>query len=265
MSTYEDQFPTEALYTSTDDSQPASQVTESSTVEATETFEDKVNGVVSQMVQGEDGLWKLPSGVEADEAVVYAAKLEKRRRDTESQLGKTKHALKAKEVEANELRSKVQSFMADNLTSAQRGDLEELKYSDPEAWRSKMNEIEKAAVAKAEEELQGISLNASQRAELERRAQLLTSYNASNPRYAITDETLANDIPPRITRKLEKGEVTFEEFLEEASAYLKAGKVVGVPSTPETQPNLGNAGGGAKPADSAIKADLVTSYENEIY
>ena len=150
MSTYEDQFPTEALDTSTDDSKPASQVTESSTVEVTETFEDKVNGVVSQMVQGEDGLWKLPSGVEADEAVVYAAKLEKRRRDNESQLGKTKHAVKATEVVANELRSKVQSFMADNLTSAQRGDLEELKYSDPESWRSMMNEIEKAAIAKAE-------------------------------------------------------------------------------------------------------------------
>lgn len=266
MSTYEEQFPSEALDTSTNTE--TSQATESSptTVAApAETFEDKVNGVVSKMVQSEDGIWKLPDDVEADEAVLYAARAEKRRRDTESKLGKTTHALKALEVEKAELQGKLQQYMADNLTSSQRTDLEELKYSDPEQWRSKMNEIERAAVAKAQEELGNISLTASQRAELERRAQLLTSYNASNPKYAITDEVLANDIPPRITRRLEKGEVTFEEFLDEASAYLKAGKVVGVPSVVEPQPNLGNAGGGAKPADYAIQADLVTSYENEIY
>lgn len=268
MSTYEDQFPSElpseALNTST--TTETSQVTESSTPSApAETFEDKVNSIVTKMVQGEDGIWKLPADVEADEAVLYAAKAEKRRRDTESKLGKTTHALKALEVEKAELQGKLQQYMADNLTSGQRSDLEELKYSDPEQWRSKMNEIERAAVAKAQEELGQISLTASQRAELERRAQLLTSYNTANPQHAITDEVLANDIPPRITRRLEKGAISFEEFLDEASAYLKAGKVVGVPSTVEPQPNLGSAGGGAKPADYAVQADLVTSYENEIY
>ena len=263
MSTYEDQFPSEALDTST--TTETSQVTESSPSAPVESFEDKVTGIVSQMVQGEDGIWKLPADVEADEAVLYAARAEKRRRDTESKLGKTTHALKALEVEKAELQGKLQQYMADNLTSGQRSDLEELKYSDPEQWRSKMNEIELAAIAKAQEELGQISLTASQRAELERRAQLLTNYNAANPNYAITDEVLANDVPPRITRRLEKGEVTFEEFLDEASAYLKAGKVVGVPSTVEPQPNLGSAGGGAKPADYAVQADLVTSYETEIY
>lgn len=263
MSTYEDQFPSEALDTST--TTETSQVTESSQSATAETFEDKVTSVVSKMVQGEDGIWKLPADVEADEAVLYAARAEKRRRDTESKLGKTTHALKALEVEKAELQGKLQQYMADNLTSGQRSSLEELKYSDPEQWRSKMNEIERAAVAKAQEELGQISLTASQRAELERRAQLLTNYNTANPQYAITDEVLANDVPPRITRRLEKGEISFEEFLDEASAYLKAGKVVGVPSTVEPQPNLGNAGGGAKPAEYAIQADLVTSYENEIY
>jgi hypothetical protein len=271
MSTYEEQFPSEALDTSTNtepsqvaESSQSSQVAESSQPTKGESFEDKVTSIVSQMVQGDDGIWKLPENVEADEAVLYAARAEKRRRDTESKLGKTTHALKALEAEKAELQSKLQQYMADNLTSSQRANLEELKYSDPDKWREEINKLERAATAKAQEELGTISAAASQQAELERRAQVLIAHNEANKDFAITDATLA-DLPPRIVRRLEKGETTFEEFLAEASNYLRAGKVIGSPAIAEPQPNLGNAGGGAKPADYAVQADLVTSYENEIY
>jgi hypothetical protein len=262
MSTYEGQFPGEALDTSTNPE--TSQVTEPSQSTAVESFEDKVTSIVSQMVQGDDGIWKLPENVEADEAALYAARAEKRRRDTESKLGKTTHALKALEAEKAELQGKLQQHMADNLTSGQRAGLEELKYSDPDQWREEINKLERTAMAKAQEELGTISAAASQHAELERRAQVLVAHNEANKEFAITDASLA-DLPPRITRRLEKGEATFEEFLVEASTYLRAGKVVGSPATVEPQPNLGNAGGGAKPADYAVQADLVASYENEIY
>lgn len=261
MSTHEEAlFPSEALPTST--STDASQVT---ALKAEEAFGDRVNAIVAKMTQGEDGIWKLPDSIEADETIRYAATVEKRRRDTESQLGKTKHALKAKESEAAELQTKLQQYMADNLTSRQRADLEELKYTNPDQWREQLAGVEKAAQAKVKEELGTISQKASQHAELERRSQILAEHNNSNPQYAITDEVLANDIPPRIARRLERGEVTFEEFLAEASDYLKAGKVFGSPNKIDPQPNLGNAGGGSKPTNTSASPDFEASYKAQIF
>lgn len=227
-------------------------------------FEDKVNSLTKQLVQGEDQLWHLPTGTEATPEVLFAARLEKRRRDTESKLSKTTQSLKAKEAETVALRQLVSQQVKMDLSPADASRLTELKFSDPDTWRAEVDKLELAAKAKLEENFLQIDSVASQQAELARRAQSLDDYNRANPKYQINDEVMDNDIPPRITRRLEKGEVTFEEFLEEAHKYLSAGKVIYAPSV-EAQPNLGDAGGGAAPTAEAQVGELITSYSKTVF
>ena len=61
---------------------------------------------------------------------------------------------------------------------------------------------------------------------LEQRKQTLASFNEANPDFQITDDIIANDLPPRMMKDLEEGNVTFEKFLENAKDYLDKGKVV---------------------------------------
>jgi len=232
--------------------------------ESLPSFEEQVNSLTKQLTLGADELWHLPTDVEAPPEVLFAARTEKRRRDTESKLGRTTQQLKAKEIEATELRQLVQQHVKMDMSVTDANRLTELKFSDPDAWRTEISRLEHAAKQKIEEDFSKIDGIASQQAELARRAQLLTDYNAANPKYVLNDDVLANDIPPRITRKLETGKATFEEFLEEANQYLSAGKVVGGPSV-EQQPNLNNAGGGAAPSARAVEGDLITSYGKTIF
>jgi len=73
------------------------------------------------------------------------------------------------------------------------------------------------------------------------------------------------DVPKRITAKLEKGEVTFEEYLEEVYNYLKTPKVIGNTKENASQPNLSSMGGGNIAAEYATNEDIRQSYKKEIF
>lgn len=231
---------------------------------AEQTFEQQVNSVAKQLVQDDAGIWQLPEGLEIDESVKYAAMLEKRRRDTESALGKSRQQLKAEENMRKELEKRVAAQVRIEMTPEEQSELESLKYDDPDAWRVKMNELERKASTTLHEELSTMQSSASQQAELERRAQVLSDFNAAHPDAPISDESLANDIPPRIVKKLEDGKVTFEEFLEESYKFLTTPKTV-KDTKLAAQPNLGSAGGGANPSDEAIAAQSINSYQNTVF
>lgn len=94
-------------------------------------------------------------------------------------------------------------------------ELEQLKYSDPEAWRQKLNAIENKRAKDLDTEI-------SRQVEVERRTQLLAEYNAANPDYKIDDYVAENVLPRGMVNKLEKGEVSFDSFLKEASNFLKS-------------------------------------------
>ena len=227
-------------------------------------FSSKVNSVVKQLTQDDKGIWQMPDGLEVDESVAYAAKLEKRRRDTESALGKTRQQLKAEETIRKTLEQRVAERVDIDMTAEDKEQLESLKYDDPDAWRKKMNQLEQKATTTLREELDGLSSEASQQAEMERRAQVLEQFNAEHSDVQIDDDALANDIPPRIVKKLESGQVTFEEFLQESYKFLSTPKKIKDDKL-EAQPNLGSAGGGSNPAADAIAQDAANSYQNEVF
>ena len=228
------------------------------------TFEQQVNEVVQNFVETEDGTFKLPDDVTTTPEVKYAAVLEKRRRDTQSALGKTRQQLIAEETLRKQLEQRVEGQTKVQLTPEKAAELETLKFEDPEAWRTKMNELDQQATTAFREELSTMSAQALQQAELSRRTQVLEAFNTLHSDAQISDDVIANDIPPRMTKKLETGQITFEEFLTEAHKYLTAPRKVAT-NTKQASPKLGDAAGNAVPSDSARQAQQENSYANEIY
>jgi hypothetical protein len=220
-----------------------------------DTFENKVTAALKASARNEEGKLEFPENT--PEEVVFAATSEQRRRDTQAEFTRSKQTQAALEAEKAELLKQVSSDVKLELSPEAVDELDNLKFSDPEAWRHKMNTYETEARTKRtneiNERLQTVSADGTKTAELERRVQVLQEFSVANPGLVIDDDVIANDLPPRITNKLQNNEVTFEDFLREASEYLKAGKVVGSPEKTLNQPNLSKAGGGSNPSDDAVK------------
>lgn len=230
-------------------------------------FTDKVNEAVKQMKKNDKGVYELPADL--PEEVRVAALAEKRYRDTQSAYTKTNQKLRTVEAEKSILLKKATENVTVELTKEQEEELEELKFSDPEAWRKKLNRYESEAVHKKQklitEEVQSVSAKGLEESELEERRQILTSFKEEYPDFELDDDVIANDIPPRLTNKLAKGELTFEQFLHECHDYLNKGKVVKEKEEPARRPNLSKLGGGSKPDDNAKAEDDLLSYATEVY
>lgn len=242
-----------------------------STVASQENFEDvkSFESVVSSALKlaGRDAKGKLKFPDDTPEEVKFAATSEQRRRDTQAEYTRTKQEQLALQAEKNELLKRVSNSVEVKLSDEQAEELDDLKFSDPDKWRHKMNVYENNAKAEQAkilgEQLKVISSKGAEEAEIEGRKQVLKEFQEDNPGFVITDEIIANEVPPRITLKLKNNEVTFNEFLIEVKNYLKAGKVLTVPDETLGQPNLGDAGGGSTPIN--ISASNNNSYETEIY
>lgn len=201
------------------------------------------------------------SATEATQEVDWKAeaeKAEKRRRDTQAAFTKSQQELKTTKAELEVLKTQVVIKVTPDELSA----LEDLKFSDPDKWRLEVNKLEKAKEDSINSQISEVTKKLSEQEELARRQGILMEFSQANPGLVINDEVLQYDVPRRITSKLEKGEVSFEDFLAEVKEYLttpKTVKTVGV----EQQPNLGKVGGGsaAAPSASAVKS----SYETEIF
>lgn len=201
----------------------------------------------------------LPTGGEAETNVNY----EKRFKDTQSAYTKSQQELKAAKAKLEALEKLTQPVV--QLDEATQAQLDELKYSNPEAWRDKMNSLEAEAKLKHLSVLSEAEKIAMQQAELEQRAQILSEYNSKHPQNPITDEVIMFDVPPRITKKLENGEISFEEFLSEAHNFLYAPKKVGDGNQTLKQPNMRDFGGGTTPTDNAVDSSIIENYKNLVY
>lgn len=184
-------------------------------------------------------------------------KAEKRRRDTQAAFTKSQQALKAREAELQVLKT-----TGPAITPEVAKELEDLKFKDPDAWKSRLDKIQdehNATIAAKTKELTDQVVNQS---ELERRASVLAEFNTANPGLVITDEVIQYDIPPRITKELAEGKVSFEDFLVKVKEYLSTPKKVKADGV-EQQPNLSKEGGGSTPTVDSGK--VKTSYEKEIF
>lgn len=188
---------------------------------------------------------------------------EKRYKDTQAAYTKSQQELKAVKAKVDVL-EKLTTPQIQIDAEAQK-ELDDLKYSDPDAWRTKMNNLELDARSKHQNLISAAEQQAAIHAEMDRRTQVLNEYNRSHPGFEITDEVIQLDVPTRITKKLESGELSFDDFLGEVKEFLYAPKKVGTTNKPLGQPNLGNLGGGDTPSDTSISKDIVANYKNIAY
>ncbi len=227
-------------------------------------YDEAVNEALKGATTDDKGKVAYPEGT--SEEVQYMANLEKRRRDTQTSLQDEKKITKQLTSENTKMADAWGSEVSKTLTPEQQTELEELKHTDPELWREKLNEHEETNKDKFKEKRESIKKEATEETELEQRTRLLTEHNEANPDYQLTDEVIANDLPPRISNKLKNGDVSFEEFLSEANAFLGTPKVVGdAGEKPPADIDLDDAGGSETPPASAVDANIAESYKNETY
>jgi len=237
----------------------------SSDKSGTPTFESRVNEVVAKSTVDDKGNLVLAEGMEADESVMFAAKQMKRFRDTQSAYTKSQQTNKALVAENNQLASSWESDAVSNLSNTEQARLEELKVQDPDAWRTEIGNLEETKRTQFKEKRKLISDEASQGTELERRGLQLEQFNLDNPDVQLTDEVIQNDIPPRITRKLEKGEIQFDEYLEEVKTYLGKGKKLDTGEHLKDEPGFNNSRGSNTPSKEAVDAQNSNDYTKEIF
>jgi len=230
-------------------------------------FADKVNDAVKNMKVNDKGVYELPADL--PEEVRVAAMAEKKFRDTQSAFTKTNQKLKTLEAEKTILLTKATENVTIELSQEQKDELEELKFSDTEAWRKKLNSYERDAVdkhrKKLEQEVKEVSTSTLDTEELERRKQVLSDFKKEHPSFDLNDDIIANDIPPRLTKKLAEGNITFDEFVVSCYEYLNKGKTIKDTEDAGKRPNLSKLGGKSSPDDKAIAEDTLRSYEKEIY
>ena len=227
-------------------------------------FEQQVNQAIEGATKNDEGKTVFPEGT--PEAISFAANAELRRRDTQSAFTKEQQKVELLAKENEKLLQAWSEEVGSTLTDVQKAELEELKNTDVDAWRKKLNTFEIANKAALKTKQQKITSSAKAETEIQRRTALLNEHNKANPNAQITDDTLKNDVPPRIVKKLTSGEITFEQFLTEAKTYITTPKVVGQKTTqPPGGPDLSDLGGDNKPTTTAITQDILASYSKEIY
>ena len=193
---------------------------------------------------------------------------EKRFKDTQAFATKIAQEKAEKERELQELKAEISvlketakpSLAIDEQTQSE---LEDLKYSDPDAWRAKVNELEHKANTEFNSKIAEAKQLSTQQLELQRRANVLAHFQTEHPDVEFTDELLHLDIPQRIVKELENGKVTYEEFLNNVYNYVKTPKVIGSTTKTLEQPNLSKTGGDDTPTkNSSGNQNIIQSYEN---
>lgn len=142
---------------------------------------------------------------------------EKMFKDTQAAYTKARQEIAALKTKAAALEAEIQE-KGYTLDPDVADELEALKYSDPEAWRQRLNALES-------QRAKDIDSKIAAEVEIERRTQLLKEYNDANPEYPLNDYVAQNVLPGSFMRRLDAGEITFEGFIAEASDYLKRVKV----------------------------------------
>lgn len=228
-------------------------------------FQEQVNELVGKMEQTDNGTWKLPDELSKDlsEEMQFAITAERRYRDTQGAFTRSQQELKKQMAIAEGLEAKLlESEVA--LTKEQKFELNELKKTNPDAWRAKLNEYETKNKNVLSKELEKIRKESSNKGELEVRKELMAAWSKDTG-IVLTDEIVDDELPPKFKKELEVGKITFEQFLEKAGNFLTSQKVIqnSEESTENDEKNLSEVAGGREPSKAAQEGDFDQTYEKE--
>ena len=230
--------------------------------ETAPSYEDQVKQTLTNSINAEG---KLEFAEDVPEHMQFAARTLKRQQDTSASFTKSQMSLKALEKENEQLTSSWEAEALKNVSSKDQARLEELKQVDPDAWRAELTELETSKRTTLKEQRTEMRRNASQMTEEAQRAELLQQFSEQNPEIDLTDEVIQNDIPPRMVKQLENGEISFDKFLDDVKGFLTKGRSLQEQEKAPGEPNLSESRGTSKPAAGAMKAQDSTDYKNTIF
>ena len=208
----------------------------------------------------------LPSttGAESTEATGAQPQVdfEKRLKDTQAAYTKSRQEIAALKAELTALRET--GMIQGNIPAELKQELEELKFKDPDAWRSKLNELEVATQTNLKQKISEKQQTFMKEFEQDDRAKTLEDFNRLY-KVELTESILLNEIPMRIHNKLNSGEIDYVTFLAESAKYINTPKVIGVTQEVLGQPDLGSVGGGTTPSEANGSTNFETSYNKSVF
>lgn len=225
------------------------------------TVEQKLRQAVRETKRDENGKLVLPEGLTETEQ--FGVREAYRRGDTESSRSKLESQLKASKKTVESLTTKaLNAPPEDSAEEILR--MNDLKITDPDKWRDLKNKKEAAHEQAIRTEVQESETKATQDSIKESNEKLLEAFNQIHPNAQITDEVFEKDLPPRLKERYKKGDITFNQLLDEGHVYLLKNKVLGAPSKAKDLPNLGESGGTGLPQSATHLDQAVAdkSWEN---
>ena len=227
-----------------------------------------INKAVKEVtVDEKTGKYIYPEGM--DPVLKAAVAATKSYRDNQSGFTKSQQTLKEIEAERDALREQLATFTSKSLELSpdEQTELDKLYTEDKEAWRHRMNMLEQQSKDEIQDKLDSATEEARKKAsgefELERRYNYLDEFNSTRET-PITEEVLDTEVPPRITNKLAKNEITFEEYLDEVAEYLDKGKVVTKASVEQTT-DLNKVAGSNSASKQAQEKQGVIDYSLQTF
>ena len=214
----------------------------------------------------EEGMPKDTDPVEYLKSKIVEAEI--RRRDTVSSFTKSQQSLKTLEAQKAFLEGSIKKSL--KLSDEQVEELDNLKLTDPDAWRTKLNQLESEVTTSTQkmidEEMNRIAGLTAEEFEVERRNKLIDKFVQANPSLDLRDPKVIEQIPPIYLNQLENGLCSFDEFLANTEKFLKAENIstaTKVPSGAGTDVN--SVRGGSKPEGSSSQPTPLEDYGNLIF
>lgn len=244
----------------------------------TDTVPNTVNEIISEkLVKHEDGTYgglkevdgkqvpiKLGEALKQlnlSEDKALAVTAEVRRRGTERAFTEINKAKIELEAELEVYKSLVPTDL--NISAEKQEQLDVLKYENPDKWFEEMSALKAELQNSFKEQTEKAISEAKQQAlvndSIEARSKTLEEFNASVST-PLTDEQLQFDIPPRLLKQVESGDLTFKEMLHKAHEYINGPKRVTNPDMVD-EPSFNHTPGGINP-NKASGVDIAKSYEN---
>ena len=186
------------------------------------TLDEQINKALANV----DDKGKVIFDKDVDPLFKRAVISEKKARDHQASFTKARQEIAGLTATTEVLKQQATSQSA-TLTAEQVAELDDLKVTDPDAWYVLKSKYETEAMkqiqGKLDELVETASTKALQDLTATEQQETLESFNARHG-LEITEDTLINDIPPRLQNKVK--DMPFEEYLSEVATYLGKGKVV---------------------------------------
>ncbi len=216
-----------------------------------------INKAVKEVTVDDNGKYVYPENI--DPMLKAAVAATKSYRDNQSGFTKSQQSLKEAEAVVEALQEQIASSTTKplELSREDQTELDTLYTNDPQAWRARMNMLEKqsndAVQTKLDEATEVARTKAGGAYELQQRYDHLDTFNSSRE-VPITPDMMDNDVPPRITNQLAKREITFSEYLDAVAKYIDTDKKVSNTGAETTTTNLNMANGSSSPSkDDKVK------------